>query len=131
VAHITRLMFDVSRLPDDTWSMPVTIAVASGKGGTGKTLVATNLALVAARSGASVALVDCDADAPNAALFLEPTHIRSEVVAVSTPAIDSDVCVLCGTCKSVCSFGAIRILGGHVMFFGALPQLWSMPGRMS
>jgi MinD-like ATPase involved in chromosome partitioning or flagellar assembly len=36
------------------------IAIASGKGGTGKTTLATNLAVVADRLGRSVAYLDCD-----------------------------------------------------------------------
>lgn len=38
----------------------VKIAVASGKGGTGKTTISTNLAYLAARAGRSVAYADCD-----------------------------------------------------------------------
>ncbi len=36
------------------------IAVASGKGGTGKTIVATNLAVTAAECGQEVTCLDCD-----------------------------------------------------------------------
>ena len=43
---------------DDT----MRIAVASGKGGTGKTTVATNLAVTAADGGRSVAYLDCDVE---------------------------------------------------------------------
>jgi len=48
------------------------IAVASGKGGTGKTTVATNLAVTASRTGRSVGYLDCDVEEPNRALFLKP-----------------------------------------------------------
>jgi len=41
------------------------IAVASGKGGVGKTTVAVNIAVVLARSGASVGLLDADIYGPN------------------------------------------------------------------
>ena len=50
------------------------IAIASGKGGTGKTTVATNLAWAAARSGRRVAYVDCDVEEPNGHLFLKRTR---------------------------------------------------------
>ncbi|HOB99399.1 MAG TPA: ParA family protein [Verrucomicrobiota bacterium] len=43
----------------------VRLAVASGKGGTGKTTVAVNLAVTLARQGLTVAYVDCDVDASN------------------------------------------------------------------
>ena len=48
------------------------IAIASGKGGTGKTTVATNLAYVASRKGQSVAYLDCDVEEPNGHIFLKP-----------------------------------------------------------
>jgi Mrp family chromosome partitioning ATPase len=38
------------------------IAIASGKGGTGKTTVATNLAYVASQDGSTVAYLDCDVE---------------------------------------------------------------------
>lgn len=98
----------------------LTVAVASGKGGTGKTLVATNLAVVAARAGSPVTLVDCDADAPNDALFLPVASPQVREVAVPVPVVDPDACTLCGACRSVCAYGAIRILGGAVMVFPEL-----------
>ena len=44
------------------------IAVASGKGGTGKTTVSVNLARTV---GHGVQLLDCDVEEPNAHLFLQ------------------------------------------------------------
>ena len=41
------------------------LAIASGKGGTGKTTVATNLACVASQAGRTVAYLDCDVEEPN------------------------------------------------------------------
>jgi len=98
----------------------LTVAVASGKGGTGKTLVATNLSVVAARAGSPVALVDCDADAPNDALFLAPVAPQVAAVEVPLPVVDADACVLCGACRDACVYGAIRILGGKVLVFPEL-----------
>ncbi|MEM6674326.1 MAG: AAA family ATPase [Planctomycetota bacterium] len=46
------------------------VCVASGKGGTGKSVLATNLALVRARRGERVLLVDFDAGLANAHLLL-------------------------------------------------------------
>ncbi|MFQ5855490.1 MAG: Mrp/NBP35 family ATP-binding protein [Anaerolineae bacterium] len=46
------------------------VAVASGKGGVGKSTVATNLAVSIARDGASVGLLDADIYGPNIPLML-------------------------------------------------------------
>ncbi len=46
------------------------IAVASGKGGVGKSTVASNLAIALARSGAKVGLCDCDLYGPSIGLML-------------------------------------------------------------
>jgi MinD superfamily P-loop ATPase len=98
----------------------LTVAIASGKGGTGKTLVATNVSVVASRAGSPVALVDCDADAPNDALFLAPEAPHVAPVEVPLPVVDEDACVLCGACREACAYGAIRILGGKVLVFPEL-----------
>ena len=47
------------------------IAISSGKGGTGKTFIATNLAVLAAERGSAVTYLDCDVEAPNGHLFLK------------------------------------------------------------
>src|SRR6266705_5217481 len=46
------------------------VAVASGKGGVGKTTVAVNLAIALKRLGASVGLLDADVYGPNVPLML-------------------------------------------------------------
>jgi ATP-binding protein involved in chromosome partitioning len=59
--------------------MPITgvknlIAVASGKGGVGKTTVAVNLAIALARTGAAVGLMDADVYGPNVPVMLGATE---------------------------------------------------------
>jgi len=46
------------------------VAVASGKGGVGKSTIASNLALALARSGAAVGLLDADVYGPNIPLMM-------------------------------------------------------------
>ena len=93
------------------------IAVASGKGGTGKTTVATNLAAVAARQGTSVCYLDCDVEEPNGHLFLRPSLRDCAVAAVPVPVIDESLCTGCGECARMCEFGAVVRLGKRAMVF--------------
>jgi len=98
----------------------VKIAVASGKGGTGKTTVATNLALVASLDGRSVAYLDCDVEEPNGALFLKPQISETRPVEVSIPEVDSSKCTACGQCGQICQYSAIVVMKGDVLVFPEL-----------
>lgn len=105
-----------------------TIAIASGKGGTGKTTVATNLAIVAAQAGMSVRLLDCDVEEPDCALFLDPAPDRTRVVQVPMPEVDDALCTHCGVCADACEFRAIVVLPGDVLVF---PELCHSCGACS
>jgi MinD superfamily P-loop ATPase len=83
------------------------VAVASGKGGTGKTLVATNLAWVLASRIPEVTYVDADVEAPNGHLFFRPTWTSIERHTVRVPTLDGAGCSGCGQCAEACQFGAI------------------------
>lgn len=97
------------------------IAVASGKGGTGKTTVAVSLALAALDSGESpVRLLDCDAEAPNVGLFLDPKIDETVDAIVLVPHVDRDHCDACGLCAEACAFHAIAAVGGPPLVFPAL-----------
>ncbi len=96
------------------------IAVASGKGGTGKTTIATSLAVVLARAGERVAYVDCDVEEPNGHIFLRPTIARSAGVSIPVPEVDMARCTRCGDCGRACRYSAILVLGSQVMTFPAL-----------
>lgn len=95
------------------------ICIASGKGGTGKTMLAVNLA-VSLREEKEVQFLDCDVEEPNAHIFLQPVIDGVESVAVPVPVIDEQKCTYCGRCSEVCAFNALVVLKSHVMVFPEL-----------
>ena len=95
---------------------PVAIAVASGKGGTGKTSVAANLAL--SIEGADY--IDCDVETPNGHLFLHP-EIRERIpISQPMPRIDPARCTRCGDCAEACEFNALAVTRQGVLVFPEL-----------
>lgn len=107
------------------------IAVASGKGGTGKTTVAVNLAL-SLSAAEPIQFLDCDVEEPNAHLFLNPQFEAVLSVDKQLPQIDHEKCTRCGACAEACEFNALAIMGGNVMVYDALCHGadvadWSVP----
>jgi MinD superfamily P-loop ATPase len=99
------------------------IVVASGKGGTGKTTVATSLALSLSSispGGQPVLFLDCDVEAPNAHLFLRPRIDTQKEAVILLPQIDPAKCSACGKCVEVCQFHALAQIGKKILVF---PQL--------
>ncbi len=96
------------------------IAVASGKGGTGKTTVATNLAMAASSDGMTVSYVDCDVEEPNGGIFLKPQITGRSDVCVPVPQVDAEMCNHCGKCGDICQFNAIVVMGEQVLVFDQL-----------
>ncbi len=92
------------------------ISVASGKGGTGKTTIAINLAL----SIGDVRLLDCDVEAPNAHLFIHPVFEKQQIITAPVPQIDESKCNQCGKCGEICQFKAIVPLGKTILTFPEL-----------
>jgi MinD superfamily P-loop ATPase len=96
------------------------IAVASGKGGTGKTTVAVSCAALLSERGEMVSFVDCDVEEPNGHLFLKPEIRETHVSSIPVPHIDASRCIGCGTCVRFCRFSALVRLGTTVM---TIPEL--------
>jgi len=86
------------------------IAIASGKGGTGKTFISTNIFYTLLQNNYRAILVDCDAEAPNSLAFFEKTYICKSEVTQQVPVINTDACTFCGKCHDYCNYNAIFIL---------------------
>ena len=97
----------------------IKIAVASGKGGTGKTMVATSMA-ASLSSNICVQFLDCDAEAPNAHLFLKPQIAHTHNAEILIPEINSELCTACGRCVEVCEFNALAMLQQKILVFSQL-----------
>ncbi len=92
------------------------IAIASGKGGTGKTAVAVHLAAWLAGRGEAVQYLDCDVEEPNGHLFLKPVIETAEPAAIPVPVVDNDRCTACGKCAAACEFNAVAMLKKPMVF---------------
>lgn len=93
------------------------ISIASGKGGTGKTTISTNLAV---SLGAGVRLLDCDVEEPNSHLFIHPVIEKFETISTPVPDVDMEKCTLCRKCADICQFKAIVVIGTTVLPFHEL-----------
>ena len=98
--------------------MQLKIAISSGKGGTGKTFLATNIANTLKNSEQPVRYLDCDVEEPNGHLFLKPEITNEEKITVLSPArVDQQKCTNCGKCAEVCNYNAITIVNNKTLFF--------------
>jgi MinD superfamily P-loop ATPase len=96
------------------------LAIASGKGGTGKTTIATNLAVLAARAGMKTRYLDCDVEEPNGHIFLRPVFTGTREITLPIPRVNEELCDGCGECSRICRFGAIVRLAGKAVVFPEL-----------
>lgn len=95
-----------------------TIVISSGKGGTGKTFVSTNIARILEKAGHAVRYLDCDVEEPNGHLFLKPVISKEEDAVVFSPVgIDNEKCTGCGLCETHCNYNAIAVIKGKALFF--------------
>ncbi len=92
------------------------IAIASGKGGTGKTTVAVHLAAALLFQKRTVQYLDCDVEEPNGHLFLKPLIDSVEPAGIPVPVVDAARCTSCGKCAQVCEFNAIALLKKPLTF---------------
>ncbi len=97
--------------------MSLRIAIASGKGGTGKTTLAVNLAALLTDQGQRVRLLDADVEEPDCHLFLHPRDETTTPVDVLIPVVDDDRCTACRICADVCAFNAITVIASSVLVF--------------
>ena len=88
------------------------IAILSGKGGTGKTLLSVNMAAVAKNSK----YIDCDVEEPNGHLFFKPEETQSKEVKVKIPVVDSEICNGCRKCVEFCKFNALAYINKLIIF---------------
>jgi MinD superfamily P-loop ATPase len=81
------------------------VIVLSGKGGTGKTSIVGSFAALAKDK----VLVDCDVDAADLHLLLQPTVCEEhEFWSGQIAIINEDKCTRCGLCQDMCRFKAIN-----------------------
>jgi len=89
------------------------IVIASGKGGVGKSMLTSSLAMLFAREKKIVA-VDCDVDTPNLAIWLNEIENWGKVKKVSVsekPVIDNSKLIVrdAEQCVKKCKFNALEI----------------------
>lgn len=98
----------------------IKIAVASGKGGTGKSTVSINLAYLLSEEFEDVTLIDCDVEEPNCHIFLNPDISKREKIYLSVPEIDNGKCIACGKCVDICQFNVLALVKQKVISFPEL-----------
>lgn len=84
--------------------------------------MATNIFYTLVKDHIDSALVDCDAEAPNAVAFFQAGEVRSIDVSRLVPVIDTDKCTFCGKCHEYCNYNAIFILP-HIKMISVIEDL--------
>jgi MinD superfamily P-loop ATPase len=86
---------------------PKIICITGGKGGTGKTLCAVNIAVMFKNEHYKVLLIDGDVENPNTFLLLGGELENPEEVTFFKPKIVEDKCTKCGICAQNCATHAL------------------------
>ncbi len=102
--------------------MGVKVVVTGGKGGTGKSFIATNLALVMSNYLPTY-LADLDVENPNDYILLNVELSNCFNAYIPYPVIDYSRCSACGKCTEVCDTGAVVASRGKPPF--VIPRLCS------
>ncbi len=98
--------------------MKLEIVISSGKGGTGKTFISTNIASVLEKAGEKVRYLDCDVEEPNGHLFLKPKIQTQENITLLSPmGVDENKCNACGKCVTACKYNALALIKKNILFF--------------
>ena len=92
------------------------IAITGGKGGVGKSIIATSLAVEFGKTGKTM-LVDADAECPNDHILLSIKRAKYSTVYQLIPKWDFSKCAKCGKCASVCKRDAIIFVEGKYPAF--------------
>lgn len=96
------------------------IAITSGKGGVGKTFVATCLGRVLGETE-HISYIDCDVEAPNAHLFLQPENKYEEPqTQPCITGVNPGACTYCGNCAKACYFNALVVGKKNALAFPEL-----------
>ena len=99
------------------------IAISGGKGGTGKSTVAVNLALALRKLGTDLTFADLDVEAPNDHILLGVELANEEPIMQFMPRFDYSKCTKCRKCAEVCEEHAIITLKDGTPFL--MPNLCS------
>jgi len=93
----------------------ISLSILSGKGGTGKTTLAVNLALALD----NVQLLDADVEEPNDYIFISPEIEKreSESVMRLIPEVNDKLCTACRKCVDFCEYNALAMMLDNVLVF--------------
>ena len=95
-----------------TQKKPIIVCITGGKGGTGKTLCAVNIAVMFKNEGYKILLIDGDVENPNTHLLLGGKLENKIEVPFFKPEISEEKCSKCGICAENCAPHALLHIKG-------------------